>query len=147
MRYPAYVTIEGRTRVVIFPDCPGCQTQADSDAEVVATGQEALEGWLEATLAAGDVVPRPRPRARAPRAGFVVWVPVAAQLGVKLHLRWARQDKGLSQAELARRAGVSQQQIAKLEDPDSNPTIETLEKVAQALGRRLEVSLAAAWRT
>jgi DNA-binding phage protein len=36
---------------------------------------------------------------------------------------------------------VKQQQIAKLEDPDENPTLETIEKVAKALGRGLNVAL------
>jgi transcriptional regulator with XRE-family HTH domain len=36
-------------------------------------------------------------------------------------------------------AGVSQQQIAKLENPDENPSLETLAKVARALG--LEVNI------
>jgi len=43
-----------------------------------------------------------------------------------------RSERGWSQAEIAKRVGVSQQQIAKLEDPDANPTIETIMKVARA---------------
>ena len=34
--------------------------------------------------------------------------------------------------------------VARLEDPDHNPTIETLERVAVALGTRLEVGLSPA---
>ena len=41
----------------------------------------------------------------------------------------------------AKRAGVSQPAIAQLEHPDSNPTVETLQKVARALGATLLVSL------
>lgn len=141
MRYPARITREDGSFVVVFPDCPGCQTQTNRESELLATAQEALEGWIETGLQEGDAIPRPRRKAQAPRGARVLWVPIAAQLAVKLSLRWARQEAGLTQAGLARRAGVSQQQIAKLEDPDSNPTIETLEKVARALGRRLEVAL------
>jgi transcriptional regulator with XRE-family HTH domain len=64
-------------------------------------------------------------------------------LGTRLALIWARTDAGLSQAELARRAGVSQQAIAKLEHPDSNPTVETLQKVADALHAELVIRLQA----
>ena len=53
---------------------------------------------------------------------------------------WARQDAGLSQKQLAEKAGVSQQQIAKLENPDENPTLGTLSKVSEALGMPLTVS-------
>jgi hypothetical protein len=31
--------------------------------------------------------------------------------------------------------------VARLEDPDHNPTLDTLERVARALGTRLEVGL------
>jgi transcriptional regulator with XRE-family HTH domain len=55
-------------------------------------------------------------------------------------LRQARHHAGLTQAELARRAGVSRQQVAKVERPDSNPTLATLERLAQVLGLRLSVA-------
>jgi transcriptional regulator with XRE-family HTH domain len=71
----------------------------------------------------------------------LAWVEVPARLAIKLYLRWARQDAGLTQSELAKRAGISQQMSSRLEDPDHNPTLETLEKVAGALGVRLRVSL------
>jgi DNA-binding XRE family transcriptional regulator len=80
-------------------------------------------------------------RLRAPAGSRITWVPVAAKLAVKLSLRWQRQQAGLTQAQVAKKAKVSQQQIAKLEDPDSNPTIEALEKVAKALGAQLEIAL------
>jgi predicted transcriptional regulator len=45
---------------------------------------------------------------------------------------------------LAGRAGLSQPAVARLEDPDHNPTLDTLERVAAALGTRLVVDLKAA---
>ncbi len=54
-------------------------------------------------------------------------------------IRQARRDAGLSQAGLARRLGVSQAAIAKLERAGSNPTIDTLDDVLWAAGRRLEL--------
>jgi transcriptional regulator with XRE-family HTH domain len=58
--------------------------------------------------------------------------------GLKLELRWMREDLGLTQAELAKLAGVSQPAIAQLESPDSNPTIKTLNRVAQAMGAQID---------
>jgi predicted transcriptional regulator len=69
---------------------------------------------------------------------------VHAKLAVKPQLRWARKRAGLTQAELARRAGLSQPAVARLEDPDYNPTLDVLERVAASLGSCLEVALCAA---
>jgi transcriptional regulator with XRE-family HTH domain len=55
-------------------------------------------------------------------------------------LRQARKDAHLSQSELARRLGVSQAAIAKLERRGSNPTVDTLDQVLWAAGRRLTLS-------
>lgn len=141
MRYPALVKPEGRSLVVTFPACPGCVTQVDPGEDLAVQAAEALEGWLEATLLRGDVPPEEPPAARAPRGTRLLWVDVPARLAVKVSLRRVRTDAGLSQAQLGRRAGVSQQQIAKLEHPDANPSIDTLEVVARALGARLDVGL------
>ncbi len=143
MRYPATVAEEDGAFVVLFPACPGCQTQADTQDEIASMAQECLEGWLEATMAAGDAPPVPPATARAPRGSKLLWVEVPAKLAVKIELRWTRHRAGLTQAQLAKRAGVSQQQIAQLEHPDSNPTLDTLDRVARALGAQLELHLVA----
>lgn len=56
-------------------------------------------------------------------------------------MRWARQERGLSQGQLARLTGVTRQQISLLESPDTNPTLATLQKVASALGMNLQITL------
>ena len=141
MRYPATIAEEDGAFVVLFPYCPGCQTQADTRDEVAPMAQEALGGWLEATMAAGDAPPIPPKKARAPKGSRVLWVEVPPKLAVKIELRRTRHEAHLTQAQLAKRSGVSQQQIAQLEHPDSNPTLDTLEKVARALGAQLELHL------
>jgi transcriptional regulator with XRE-family HTH domain len=55
-------------------------------------------------------------------------------------LRDARSRAGLTQAELARRLGVSQAAVAKLERPRANPTIATLEGALRGTGRQLVLS-------
>jgi DNA-binding Xre family transcriptional regulator len=57
--------------------------------------------------------------------------------------RW-RQKKGLSQAQLAARAGMSAPNISRIENsPAQNMTLETLVKIARALGRGVEVAFPA----
>lgn len=139
MRYAAIITKEQGSTLARFPDLPGCQTQADEGESIETQARDAMVGWLETSLAVGAAPPRPKKR--APTAKRILWVDVPPRLAVMLTIRWARLDAGLTQAELARRAGVSQPMVAKLENPDANPSIETLEKVARALGARLEVTM------
>src|SRR5687768_5913548 len=134
MHYAAYISREGKHVLAEFPDCPGCQTFADNGDEIADAAREALEGWLEAHLVDGQIPPRPVEHATAPAGKKIARVGVRPGLAAALLIRWARQDAGLSQRELGDLAGVRQQQIAKLENPDENPTLETLEKVGQALG-------------
>jgi len=137
MRYPAVVTKEGKNLLADFPTCPGCHTFAPPGHNIEHEAKEALELWLESNLQERMLPPRP-PRTFKARKGTVLWVPVETKLAVKLELRWMRDDLGLTQAELAKLAGVSQPAIAQLESPDSNPTIDTLNGVARAMGAQID---------
>ncbi len=46
-----------------------------------------------------------------------------------------RLDQGLSQAELAERAGTKQSVISRIENGESEPGIETIKKIARALDK------------
>jgi DNA-binding XRE family transcriptional regulator/predicted RNase H-like HicB family nuclease len=144
MYYTAHVYREARRWLAEFPDAPGCQTFADSEGDLADAAKEALEGWLEAHLVGGDAPPKPRARHRTPARRKVLRVHVEPQLAAAVHLRWARMDAGLSQAQLAQLVGVSQQQIAKLENPDENPTLRTVVKVFEALGLDVDISVSPA---
>lgn len=48
-----------------------------------------------------------------------------------------REDKGLSQRDLARITGLKQPQIARIESGDYLPTLETLMKLVNALGAQV----------
>ncbi|MEX0934969.1 MAG: helix-turn-helix transcriptional regulator [Candidatus Paceibacterota bacterium] len=52
-----------------------------------------------------------------------------------------RQEKGLSQKELAQRAGTGQSAISRLESGTYNPSLAFLKKVSKALDAKLEVKL------
>ena len=55
-------------------------------------------------------------------------------------LKDARRQAGLTQVELARRLGVSQAAVAKLERPGANPTVETLDYALWETGHRLTLT-------
>src|SRR5262245_56818865 len=140
MQYVALVTKEGRRRLAEFPGCPGCQTFAEPNEDIEAVAKEALEGWLEAHLVAGEAPPRPR-KIRARKNQHPLPVTISPMLATKITIRQARLAAGLTQAQLAKRTGLSQPAIARLEDPDHNPTLETLQRVADALDSDLLITL------
>jgi len=51
----------------------------------------------------------------------------------------ARLAKKLTQSELAEKAGVKQAYIARLESGTANPTVGSLNQIADALGKRLKL--------
>lgn len=52
-----------------------------------------------------------------------------------------RNQKRMTQAELARKAGTRQSAIARLESGTYNPSLRFLKKVAKALGAQVKISL------
>jgi predicted RNase H-like HicB family nuclease/DNA-binding XRE family transcriptional regulator len=139
MQYLACLTREGRRTLIAFPDCPGCQTFAERSEDALAVAREALEGWLEVHLEDGEAPPHPSLRLRKARGSRVLGVRLDPALAVRLGIRWARQDAGLSQGELADRLGVSRQQVSLLESNGRNLTVGTLRRIAEALGRDVEI--------
>ncbi|WP_174555552.1 helix-turn-helix domain-containing protein [Nocardia xishanensis] len=61
------------------------------------------------------------------------------ELGAAVRTR--REALGITQAELAERAGLKQPAVARFEAGGTMPTIPMLERYAEALGLRLEVRL------
>ena len=52
----------------------------------------------------------------------------------------ARTSSGLTQEELSRKSGINQANISKLEHGKANPSVSTLQKLANGLGKRLVIS-------
>lgn len=71
--------------------------------------------------------------------------PAYVEAGYALALGQAVYDRrtalGLSQAELARRAGMTQPQISTIEGGDSTPTLPLLTRLAKALDASLTIEL------
>jgi transcriptional regulator with XRE-family HTH domain len=56
-------------------------------------------------------------------------------------LRLGREQAGLSQKELARRLGVSQQAVAQAERWTANPTVALMSRWAEACGGQLRLMI------
>ena len=89
-----------------------------------------------------------RVRRRKPR-DFVEWktlkrwdaLPKWEEASPGFLLRQAREEAGVTQAEMGKRLGCSQQAVAQAERWNSNPTVQFLREWAQALGQGLEISI------
>jgi predicted transcriptional regulator len=66
---------------------------------------------------------------------------VDGELSVIEEMIRARTAAGLTQGEVAARAGTTQSAIARLEGGGVSPTVETLRKYAAAVGKRLRVEM------
>lgn len=49
-------------------------------------------------------------------------------------LRSARQTKGFTQSEVAKKAGISENHYAQIERAEKNPTVSTFKSIIKALG-------------
>jgi HTH-type transcriptional regulator/antitoxin HipB len=64
------------------------------------------------------------------------------QFKIGVVLKHARESAGLTQEELARRLKTKKTAISRIENHAEDIKLSTLEKVASALGKRLEVKIA-----
>jgi HTH-type transcriptional regulator/antitoxin HipB len=89
--------------------------------------------------------------ARAARAGWPEVAVAYEQARLRFELgeavRMRREELGLSQRQLAERAGMTQPGIARFEAGGTTPTLPLLERLATALSLTLNVSLAAERRS
>lgn len=78
MRYP--IAIEPGTDAtawgVVVPDLPGCFSAGDTLEDAMTQAEAAITGWIEATLDAGQDIPRPSPieTLRAAHPEFKGWL-------------------------------------------------------------------------
>ena len=73
------------------------------------------------------------------------WITPFEDVAIPLMIRHARIKHGLTQGQLAKKIGITIQQLQKLESPGkSNPTVKTLVAISEALDEKLEIHLVAA---
>ena len=70
------------------------------------------------------------------------WERTALARAMALRVVSYRAEQGLSQAALARRLGMRQSAIARLEAGDHEPTFATLQRLARHLGMEFHITIA-----
>ena len=66
------------------------------------------------------------------------------EFALALALIKAREKAGMTQAQVAKRMGTTQSVVARIEAAQNTPNLKTLERYANAVGRRIELKLVAA---
>jgi predicted RNase H-like HicB family nuclease len=51
---------EDNVYIVTVPELPGCKTHGKTYEEAVRQGEDAIESWIDASIAWGDPIPPPR---------------------------------------------------------------------------------------
>jgi len=78
MRYPIAIEPASDTTAwgVVVPDLPGCFSAGDTLEDAMIQAEEAITGWIEVALDAGQVIPTPSPieALRAAHPDFAGWL-------------------------------------------------------------------------
>ena len=107
-------------------------------ASALKNAGEALWGWLATRCDLELTVPT----AKAKRGKNCYSIKVPMQVEFAIRLRHHRKRKGLSQLDVAKKLGISQQAYAKLEIPkSSNPSLLTIQKLSDALNLKVEIKI------
>ncbi len=65
----------------------------------------------------------------------------AADNVIMTELRAARESAGISLRELEERTGISRGNLSRLETGESNPTVSTLRRYAEAIGKTVTITV------
>jgi antitoxin HicB len=136
MVYYCTIKLEDGLYGIEFPDLPNIITVGTTQDEALALATESLNAALESDVARGFPLPV---AATGPGKGLY---PIELSPTVELawELRRLRGDR--PQSEVAERLGLPYQSYQRLESARGNPTVKTLEKVAKAFGKKLEIRIA-----
>ena len=69
------------------------------------------------------------------------WDALELDFQIQAALMKARIDADMTQAELAKKSGVRQSNISRIEAGAVIPRLDTLEKLAQAMGKKLKITM------
>lgn len=139
IRYQAKIVKDGSSYAVDFPDLPGCFSMGKNLSDAIEMAEDALSLYLEEARDPKWTIPKSKNRS----GKNYYWITARFDVGVAILIRHARLEQGLTQAELAKKIGMTTQQLQKLETPGkSNPTVKTLVAISDALDVDLNIELA-----
>lgn len=122
---------------VKFPEHPGVITYGRDYDEAMEMAREALSAALETDFERGVELPTAK-RPKLKRGEKALFVRLDPDIWMAYLLRYWRERSGMTQKQLAAKLGISYQAYQRMERPGkSNVTVQTLERIADALGGEL----------
>ena len=137
MFYPAKIQPDGASFLVTFRDIPEAITSGKTGRHAESMARDALVTAMDFYFEDRRKVPPPS----KPRRGEIA-VPVAASVAAKMLLLNQMIDAGITASELARKLNTSPQAVNRIVDIHHATKIDTIAAALQAMGRRLELSVA-----
>ena len=139
IKYQAKIYKDGTSYSVEFPDLPGCFSMGGNLKEAKEMAAEALSLYLEEARDSKWELPKAKSR----RSKGYYWIQAHFDVSIAILIRHARLENNLTQFQLAKKVGITVQQLQKLETPGkSNPTVKTLVAISEALDQDLNIQFA-----
>ena len=126
------------TLLVTSPDFPELTTFGDDREDAIARAADALEEAIAARIHDREDIPPP--------SSGEVYAVVPTLTSVKVMLYQGMRDQGVGKAELARRLGWHMPQVDRVLDINHRSRLDQMDAALGAIGRRLQVTTAAAPR-
>lgn len=70
------------------------------------------------------------------------WEALDPEYQVMRAMAKARSESGMTQKQLSEKTGINQSNLSRIESGDINPSVETLNRIATAMGKKLIIAFA-----
>lgn len=135
--YPARIRPDGSGFVVSFRDIPEALTSGETREQALEMAHDALETAMDFYFEDRRAVPLPS----KPRRGEIE-ITLPASLFAKVLLLNSMIEDGITPSALARKMHTTPQTVNRIVDLRHSTKIDTIGEALQAMGKRLEISIA-----
>ena len=121
--------------MVTFPDLPNVNAFGDTPEDALKQAKDALDGAMECDLDLGNTMILPKTMPDSDKGLYPVELSPRIEIAYKLF----EARRGQKKSDVARRANITPQAYQRFETPKGSPSVETLYKLAHAIGKQLVI--------
>ncbi len=137
LSYPVnLISQEDGSWLVTFDDIPEALTEGKNRKEAMSEAGDCLLAALGGYMNADRDIPHP---SYSKKGTEIIVLPIL--VSAKIALYRAIRESGISKAGLARKMGVSGQEIENLLDPDERSDIDDIDDALAVLGKEMEIEI------